>query len=104
MATLKLVLLGLIVSLIYQLPAHAQYVPEKIAFQGYLQNKSAKAITTSTAMRFGLYIDGTRYWYARYAVSFSNGRFSIMLGDTALSGQALDPITGDPIANSNLPI
>ncbi|PIS10425.1 MAG: hypothetical protein COT73_09465, partial [Bdellovibrio sp. CG10_big_fil_rev_8_21_14_0_10_47_8] len=62
--------------------ADAQYVPQTVAFQGYLTNSTGTAITATTDLRFGIYIDSSRVWYADYAsVAFSAGRFSVALGD-----------------------
>ena len=86
--------------------ASAQHVPEKIAFQGYLTDMGGNPVITTTAVRFGIYIGSTRYWYAEYSsVTFNAGRFSVFLGSTDQGGQALDPVTGVAIGNvANLPI
>ncbi|MCB0394937.1 MAG: hypothetical protein KDD25_10275, partial [Bdellovibrionales bacterium] len=66
-------ILTVLVFLGTSLSAHAQVVPTKMAFQGYLTTTGGTPITTPTLMRFGLYVDGIRVWYAEYgAVAFTD--------------------------------
>ncbi|PIS11974.1 MAG: hypothetical protein COT73_00970 [Bdellovibrio sp. CG10_big_fil_rev_8_21_14_0_10_47_8] len=106
MRIISLLVTGVALTYLFHFPlAQAQYVPKTLAFQGYLATASGAAVTSTTSLRFGIYIDSTRVWYAEYStVAFSNGRCSVQLGGTAQGGQALDATTGATIANSNLPI
>ena len=103
----RLMLIVVLASLVIgSTPVQAQSIPERVAFQGYLTNSAGTPLTTAQVMRFAIYIDNFRYWYAEYStVQFTAGRFAVFLGDTTQGGQALDPVTGTPIANlGNLPI
>ena len=62
--------------------ATAYSVPTSFTFQGYLVDEYGSPITSASnsplMMRFGLFINGTRVWYAQYsAVSVVGGSFSV---------------------------
>lgn len=101
---MKTIISVLLLSL-FAISVHAQTVPQTVAFQGYLTDTAGNALTQPAKLRFAIYIDGARYWYAEYAnVGFSGGRFSVMLGSSAQGGVALNPSSGSPISATNLPV
>ena len=85
----------------------AYSVPTSITFHGYLVDSFGSPVTTSTssplAMRFGLYLSGTRIWYAAYSeVDVVAGSFTVHLGGDAAVAQGLDPSTGNPLSSGSI--
>jgi hypothetical protein len=77
----------------------AYSVPTSFSFQGYLVDSTGAPVTTSTSaplqMRFGLFINGTRVWYAQYsAVNVIGGSFTVNLGADNNVAVGLDPVSG----------
>ena len=80
-------------------------VPAGLAYQGFLADQAGNPVTASKQMRFGIYVDGARVWYAEYQeVGVTVGFFSVLLGDAAQGGFALDPLTGEPLPPGALPV
>jgi hypothetical protein len=88
--------------------ASAYGVPTSFTFQGYLVDNYGTPVTTSTSssplpMKFGLFINGTRVWYASYSnVSVVGGSFAVHLGADNNVAQGLDPSTGNPLSTSGV--
>src|SRR5271163_1369931 len=73
-------------------------VPTSIDFQGYLVDEFGSPVTTSTSsplpMRFGIYINNCRVWYAQYSgVDVIGGSFTVHLGGDPAVAIGLDPQT-----------
>ncbi|HEX4085868.1 MAG TPA: hypothetical protein VHY22_13225, partial [Chthoniobacteraceae bacterium] len=80
-------------------------VPTSIPFQAYLVDDYGTPVTTSSAaplaMRFGIYINNTRIWYAAYsAVNVVGGSFMVDLGGDYNVATGLDPTTGTALSGT----
>ncbi len=84
--------------------AHAadyERTPQKINFQGFLADSVGTPLSGAFALRFSIYIGGTKIWSADYStVNVSAGNFSVALGGTAQGGVALPPTSSLPITAS----
>jgi hypothetical protein len=88
--------------------ASAYGVPTSFTFQGYLVDNYGTPVTTSTSasplpMKFGLFINGTRVWYASYSnVSVVGGSFTVHLGADSNVAVGLDPSSGTPLESGSV--
>lgn len=89
-----LLILGFLTDAAHAVPS--QSIPLTMNFQGQLSDlMMSAAVTSSVAMRFGIYANGTRIWYAEYSsVTVTSGSFAVLLGSTEQGGTPLNPTTG----------
>ena len=102
-----LLLLVAIAFLAFARTGSAYSVPTSFTFQGYLVDNYGTPVTSNSnsplAMRFGLFINGTRVWYAAYsAVNVVGGSFTVHLGADGNVAQGLDPTTGATLSNTGV--
>jgi hypothetical protein len=85
----------------------AYSVPTSITFSGYLVDNYGVPVTTSSssplAMKFGLYVNNTRVWYAAYTtVNVIGGSFTVHLGADDNVAQGLNPTTGATLSSTGV--
>jgi len=104
-----LLVLALLAILLCSLRTASAYgVPTSFTFQGYLVDNFGSPVTTSTSsaplpMEFGLFINGTRVWYAEYSsVNVVGGSFTVHLGADNNVAIGLDPVSGNPLASGTV--
>ena len=79
-------------------------VPTSITFHSYLTDTYGNPVTTnstSLAMRFGIFLNSTRVWYAYYSnVDVVGGSYTVHLGGDPGVAQQLDPNSGATISST----
>jgi hypothetical protein len=85
--------------------AHADITPSSFYFDANVADSRGTALTGIYPMRFGLYLNGTRVWYAQHqAVAVNSGHFSVVLGTSDQGGSPLDHSSGSAANASALPM